>query len=246
MNLLRVAGLLAIFSLNPIYSTSTGTQLADIVEHIFDNTVQTVDICILNGSAVWSWKDLLDEFISKLPEKFAVNQPERLKNAPRQCEFYLISLDPINGTENFNEVTQSFLEALRWNRYGIFVFVALDEHQYEAHLKSFDDLISTGATIYAQSVFYQHQAIGLYPQIKNNLHLLKEAVILMEANECQFIPPLKHLGGTRWKPLKCTLKIGLSGANFLCLSVRQFSNHTPLLVDYRVTLLQQPMSSFTV
>lgn len=383
---------------------------------------------------------MLDEFISKLPEKFAVNQPERLKNAPRQCEFYLISLDPINGTAIFNEVTQSFLEALRWNRYGIFVFVALDEvkklskhdlnfycmlvkslgltnsilvsvrndtqaplvvqfqyrliilediktaksalttdylfnvhghpfnvylfnnepflylisrkviigphvnvfntfakninatlryslaiyksydvqllvnaltdgtasvinlftyirryadvmntysqpglcvmipekligsifnhllrpfshellfaiaislivipiisplfpkdfprgilrqvfygslisgyamsrverftifsftlilfllsesylaklfqlmfqHQYEAHLKSFDDLISTGATIYAQSVFYQHQAIGLYPQIKNNLHLLKEAVILMEANEVLF------------------------------------------------------------
>ncbi|EDS45290.1 conserved hypothetical protein [Culex quinquefasciatus] len=59
--------------------------------------------------------------------KFSVTQLRRLAQAPKRCDFYVILLDPVHDANHFNELGQSFLEADRWNRYGMFAFVSLEE-----------------------------------------------------------------------------------------------------------------------
>ncbi|EDS38893.1 conserved hypothetical protein [Culex quinquefasciatus] len=87
-------------------------------------------MCILHDSPSWIWIDLLDEFIPKIAPNMAVNRLDWIGNAPRKCEFHLIFLDSAWRPADFNRMVHLFLEAHYWNRYGMFVFVVVEDANF--------------------------------------------------------------------------------------------------------------------
>lgn len=127
MQLFRLFCIFSISYIKLVSGSSTGAQLAKSVKNLFANTCNTIDVCILRGNPVITWKDFLDNFLTKLPERFAVTLLGRLAKAPKRCDFHAILLEPVYSVKHFNELLRSFLEAVRWNRYGKFAFVGLEE-----------------------------------------------------------------------------------------------------------------------
>lgn len=115
-----------------IEGASLGEQLTTVFRKLLIKNPSTRDICVLHDKTknTHSWNDFLEEFTAEMFSQesgFAVTH----EFSPRKCGLYLICLDALSSPAFY---VYRFLEAKRWNRYAIVVFVSsIDEEDKQLY-----------------------------------------------------------------------------------------------------------------
>lgn len=132
MSLLNVVTFLTLPS--STLGPSPGTQLAQVVQNVYADPSETVDLCIMFDSPNTVWRDFLDDFGANTPPNFAVTRLDWIGFVRTKFDLHLIFLDSAMNSASFNKMAHFLLAAQNWNRYGKFVFVAVNDKNFKVKL----------------------------------------------------------------------------------------------------------------